>query len=227
MTTIQAGAEPRTALPGGRGVRRSELTIISVISEIGCCEMGVCTGPTTFSPCRSGRSMRGSNGSGRDTSTARRHDRIRCLTINSTGFSPEKPSAVRPGGGTNVGAPERRRLPDSHRGSGRSLPRPTLGFPAHRLIRTLWKSLRTGRGPVSLADRPVRSSHRATAEASHWLCTSIAAGWTPAAPGPTAGQRYQAGWLSLVSLACIQFLHVLGVEVHIGRTSTPELRASC
>jgi hypothetical protein len=31
MTTIQAGAEPRTALPGGRGVRRSELTIISVI----------------------------------------------------------------------------------------------------------------------------------------------------------------------------------------------------
>jgi hypothetical protein len=33
MTTIQAGAEPRTALPGGRGVRRSELTIISVISE--------------------------------------------------------------------------------------------------------------------------------------------------------------------------------------------------
>src|SRR6478609_8803707 len=27
MTTIQAGAEPRTALPGGRGVRPSELTI--------------------------------------------------------------------------------------------------------------------------------------------------------------------------------------------------------
>jgi len=25
MATIQAGAEPRTALPGGRGVRRSEL----------------------------------------------------------------------------------------------------------------------------------------------------------------------------------------------------------
>jgi len=25
MTTIQAGAEPKTALPGGRGVRRSEL----------------------------------------------------------------------------------------------------------------------------------------------------------------------------------------------------------
>lgn len=84
--------------------------ITNIISEIGCCEMGVCTGPTTFSPCRSGRSMRGSNGSGRDTSTARRHDRIRCLTINSTGFSPEKPSAVRPGGGTNVGAPERCRL---------------------------------------------------------------------------------------------------------------------
>ena len=59
---------------------------------------------------------------------------------------------------------------------------------------------------------------RATAEASHWLCTSIAAGWTPAA---------SAGWLSLVSFACIQFLHVLGVEVHIGRASTPELRASC
>jgi len=32
MTTIQAGAEPRTALPSGRGVRRSELTIISTIS---------------------------------------------------------------------------------------------------------------------------------------------------------------------------------------------------
>jgi hypothetical protein len=31
MTTIQVGAEPRTALPGGRGVRRSELTIIYVI----------------------------------------------------------------------------------------------------------------------------------------------------------------------------------------------------
>ena len=31
MTTIQAGDEPRTALPGGRGVRRSELTIITVI----------------------------------------------------------------------------------------------------------------------------------------------------------------------------------------------------
>jgi hypothetical protein len=30
MTTIQAGAEPRTALPGGRGVRRSELTISSL-----------------------------------------------------------------------------------------------------------------------------------------------------------------------------------------------------
>src|SRR4051812_43511382 len=40
MTTIQAGAEPRTAPPGGRGVRRSELTIISVISEISCCTMG-------------------------------------------------------------------------------------------------------------------------------------------------------------------------------------------
>ena len=40
---------------------------------------------------------------------------------------------------------------------------------------------------------------RATAEASHRLCTSIAAGWTPAA---------SAGWLSLVSFACIQFLHV-------------------
>jgi hypothetical protein len=25
----------------------------------------------------------------------------------------------------------------------------------------------------------------------------------------------------------IQFLHVLGVEVHIGRASTPELRGSC
>src|SRR4029079_19170919 len=40
MTTIQAGAEPRTALPGGRGVRRSELTIITVISEISCCALG-------------------------------------------------------------------------------------------------------------------------------------------------------------------------------------------
>ena len=27
--------------------------------------------------------------------------------------------------------------------------------------------------------------------------------------------------------ACIQFLHVLGVEVHVGRASAPELRASC
>jgi hypothetical protein len=35
MTTIQAGAaEPRTALPGGRGVRRSELTIITIIGYI-------------------------------------------------------------------------------------------------------------------------------------------------------------------------------------------------
>ena len=33
MTTIQAGAEPRTALHGGRGVRRSELTITTVISK--------------------------------------------------------------------------------------------------------------------------------------------------------------------------------------------------
>jgi hypothetical protein len=33
MTTIQAGAEPRTALPGGRGVRRSELTITTVIGD--------------------------------------------------------------------------------------------------------------------------------------------------------------------------------------------------
>ena len=40
--------------------------------------------------------MPGSNGSGRDTSTARHHDRIRCLTIYSTGFSPEKLSALRP-----------------------------------------------------------------------------------------------------------------------------------
>jgi hypothetical protein len=40
MTTIQAGAEPRTALPGGRGVRRSELTIIYVISETSCYAMG-------------------------------------------------------------------------------------------------------------------------------------------------------------------------------------------
>jgi hypothetical protein len=41
MTTIQAGAaEPRTALAGGRGVRRSELTIITIISEIGCYAIG-------------------------------------------------------------------------------------------------------------------------------------------------------------------------------------------
>jgi hypothetical protein len=33
MTTIQAGAEPRTALPGGRGVRRSELTITELIGK--------------------------------------------------------------------------------------------------------------------------------------------------------------------------------------------------
>jgi hypothetical protein len=40
MATIQAGAEPRTALPGGRGVRRSELTIITIISELSCCAIG-------------------------------------------------------------------------------------------------------------------------------------------------------------------------------------------
>jgi hypothetical protein len=34
MTTIQAGGELRTALPGGRGVRRRELTITTVIGAI-------------------------------------------------------------------------------------------------------------------------------------------------------------------------------------------------
>ena len=33
MPTIQAGAEPKTTLPGGRGVRRSELTITMLISK--------------------------------------------------------------------------------------------------------------------------------------------------------------------------------------------------
>jgi len=33
MTTIRASAEPRTTLTGGRGVRRSELTITTVISK--------------------------------------------------------------------------------------------------------------------------------------------------------------------------------------------------
>jgi hypothetical protein len=36
MTTIQAGAEPRTALPGGRGVRRSELTISILSADNDC-----------------------------------------------------------------------------------------------------------------------------------------------------------------------------------------------
>ena len=57
-------------------------------------------------------------------------------------------------------------------------------------------------GPRGRYDSPTgrcARAIRATAEASHWLCTSIAAGWTAAA---------SAGWLSLVSFACIQFLHV-------------------
>jgi len=37
MTTIQAGAEPRTALPGGRGVPRSELTISLLSARENAC----------------------------------------------------------------------------------------------------------------------------------------------------------------------------------------------
>src|SRR6476469_3577865 len=77
-------------------------------------------------------------------------------------------------------------------------------------------SSRTTSSPIlDRSARPSRSSHSSNGRGIAWLCTSIAAAFPP----PGSGGR-----LSLDSSARIQFLHVLRVEVHVGRAGSLGLR---